>query len=452
MNATELSAEIRTVEHAAVYLQELKAKATELTTRVSAERRGYFTPDEEDAALGLLVSYWQTRNALFDLIGSLRREAAGNDPPADAFVIGFAAAAVLVDAGRFLREVAAIRPVVRDKLNEASPEFGIPQGVYDTIQRSLLSARNGWHLLVALNHYKRIIEPQERELGEELRPLIAVIKSLLPQLEVSVSRFAQATLKTRANRMARRVKGLFIDRTLYGLQRFAGTLFSNKFVRLGHKPGLPAAVAAEFRSLLLPGDVLVTRKEYALTNYFLPGYWPHAALYLGTAEQLNGLGISEEPVVRARGSQLAALSQNATGVVLESLKDGVHLRTLESPFASDSVIVLRPKLVDREIARGIARVLAHESKPYDFDFDFRRSDRLVCTEVVYRAFDGLGNLSIPLVRRAGRPTLSGSDIIRHAIRRELFRPVAVFAPGLVAGVRYVDDVLPVLRTGEPEWR
>ena len=32
-----------------------------------------------------------------------------------------------------------------------------------------------------------------------------------------------------------------------------------------------------------PGDVLVVRKEYAATNYFLPGYWPHAALVIGSA-------------------------------------------------------------------------------------------------------------------------------------------------------------------------
>ena len=42
-------------------------------------------------------------------------------------------------------------------------------------------------------------------------------------------------------------------------------------------------------AVLQPGDVLVTRHDHAFTNLFLPGYWPHAALYLGPGEQLQPL-------------------------------------------------------------------------------------------------------------------------------------------------------------------
>ena len=48
--------------------------------------------------------------------------------------------------------------------------------------------------------------------------------------------------------------------------------------------------------------------------------------------------------------------------------------------------VVRPRVGDADIARAIGRGMQHEGKPYDFDFDFSRSDRLVCTEVVYRQF------------------------------------------------------------------
>jgi hypothetical protein len=360
--------------------------------------------------------------------------------------LGFAAAAVLVDAARFLREVAATRPIVRDKLNEPAPQFGIPEGVYDTIQKSLVSARNGWHLLEALNHYRQI-NAQASAVDDVVRPMLEITDRVLPQLEVSVTAFARAKLRTRTGQFARTVKGAIVDRTLYGLQRLAGTLLSDKYIRIGHRPGLPAEIAAQLRSLLLPGDVLIVRKEYALTNYFLPGYWPHAALYLGTASQWNCLGISEEKSVRPRLTRITQLAGQDTGLVLEAMKDGVHLRTLESPFGSDSVVILRPRLPPSDIARGIARVFAHEGKPYDFDFDFRRSDRLVCTEVVYRAYDGLSGLCFPLTRRAGRPTLAGRDLIQHALRDELFTTVAAFAPQLVPGMRSGPHSLEVLRAG-----
>ncbi len=447
MNEPDVAAGLRTVTHAAAYLQELKSHAADLTSRVAAERRGYFTPDEEEATLGLLVSYWQTRNALFDLICNLRREFAVSEPPQAAFLIGFAGAALLVDAARFLRETAAVRPVVRDKLNESAPQFGIPSGVYDTIQKSLVSVRNGWQLLDAVQHYRRLVDGHESDLADEIRPLTEIIERLLPQLEVSVTEFARAKLRTRAGQIARRVRRLVLGRTFYGLQRLAGTLVADKYLRLGHQPRLPADVATQMRSLLQPGDVLIVRKEYALTNYFLPGYWPHAALYLGTASQLALLGIADELPIQTRWHRLTQLARDNSGVVLEAMKDGVQLRTLESPFSSDSVVVLRPQLTGADISRALTRVLAHEGKHYDFDFDFRRSDRLVCTEVVYRAYDGIGGLHFPLIRRAGRPTLAGGDLIRHAIRHELFAPVAAFAPQLMTGIRQADDVIAVLRAG-----
>ena len=129
------------------------------------------------------------------------------------------------------------------------------------------------------------------------------------------------------------------------------------------------------------------------------------------------------------------------------MRDGVRIRSVASPLASDSVVLIRPCLERDHLAKGLARCLAHEGKPYDFDFDFRRSDRLVCTEVVYRAFDGLGTVHLPLVSRAGRPTLSGSDLIQMAREGQQFAPVGVFAPAWDRNFVIGPDVIPILTAG-----
>ena len=78
------------------------------------------------------------------------------------------------------------------------------------------------------------------------------------------------------------------------------------------------------------------------------------------------------------------------------------------------------------IRQAIERALQHEGKLYNFDFDFFSSDRIVCTEVVYRAYDGLEDLRFPLSERAGRKTLSAEDLLDFALDTESFTPAAIF--------------------------
>jgi hypothetical protein len=202
---------------------------------------------------------------------------------------------------------------------------------------------------------------------------------------------------------------------LYGLQELFSRIASDISTLPTHRPGLPPAVRERLLGMLQRGDVMVVRKEHALTNYFLPGYWPHAAMYLGD------------------------------GVVLESMKDGVWRRPIDSPFASDAIAVLRPALDASLIDEAIARGLTHEGKPYDFDFDFTRSDRMVCTEVVYRSYEGLGGLAFALTPRAGRMTLSAEDLLGMALAGSGFAPLAVYVRDGGSDLAMQDDAAALLK-------
>jgi hypothetical protein len=185
------------------------------------------------------------------------------------------------------------------------------------------------------------------------------------------------------------------------------------------------------------GDVLVTRHDKALTNLFIPGYWPHAAFYIGTPGQRAAIEVKTDP-------SNAALALDGI-CVLEALKDGAQLRPLAETLAVDSFVVLRPRLSPASIARSIERAVTHEGKMYNFDFDFFSSDRLVCTEVIYRAYDGLEGVRFPLQERAGRKTLSAEDLLDFAIVDELFDPVAIFGvEGCTDGIEYGERVRSIL--------
>jgi hypothetical protein len=212
------------------------------------------------------------------------------------------------------------------------------------------------------------------------------------------------------------------------MQKLVASMAAGIYTRPGHHPHLPQAVVDRLRRLLKPGDVLITRKEHAATNYFLPGYWKHAALYLGTPLALRRLGIADHENVRPRWSRLLSPDERQPRRVLEAMKDGVWIRSVASPLSADAVVAIRPRLSRDDVAAAIARGMFHEGKPYDFDFDFTRADRLVCTEVVYRSYDGIGGIRFELTRRAGRLTLSAEDLVRMALERKQFEPLAVFAP------------------------
>ena len=421
----------RTVLSVATFFAEMKQRAAALVAAQQVEHRGYFTPSEEDNLRGLQISYWQARAALLELAHAFHRQQAAMtaDERRAAFIVAYAAVVLLVDAARFLRELVHARPTIRAKLNEPAAEFGIPRDAYETVQRSLTSPWHAWHLYHALAYLRENrdeLSAVAREAG--LADVWQIIERLGHRLDVEATRFVTARVRARSRQAARALRYDLAGRALFGIHKVVGMMMADVYVRPKHHPGLPPPIYQELRTRLQPGDVLVVRKEYALTNYFLPGFWPHAALYLGEPRELAELGLDRHANVAPRWLRIELEEQGERSRVLEAMKDGVLVRSLASPLKSDSVVVLRPLLPRDQIATALARGLAHEGKSYDFDFDFSRSDRIVCTEVVYRAYQGVGGIEFPLIRRAGRQTLGGRELVQMGIAHQFFTPAAVYSP------------------------
>ena len=132
------------------------------------------------------------------------------------------------------------------------------------------------------------------------------------------------------------------------------------------------------------------------------------------------------------------------GRVLEALKDGVRLRCVSTPLSCDAIAIVRPKLTKEEIGNALTRGFHFVGRPYDFDFDFSRSDRMVCTEVVYRSYEGVGGLAFGLIRRAGRLTLSAEDLLMMALHQQGFQIIGAYAPGFATQLLWDRDAVQVL--------
>lgn len=186
---------------------------------------------------------------------------------------------------------------------------------------------------------------------------------------------------------------------------------------------------------LEPGDILLARKNWYVSNVGLPGFWPHAVLYIGAPDKFAAY--FDDPAVRAwveRESGEAidlptylsrrqprhwlhyqAGEGDEVFRTIEAISEGVSLSAMDH-VVGDYVVALRPAKLDK-LAKAQAIVAAFDylDRPYDFDFDFATDHALVCTELVWRAYrpaTGKQGLELPLVEMAGRPTLPANDVAR----------------------------------------
>lgn len=402
---------------------ELERLAEEKFDLAKSLQRGFFRPGEEEPLRLWFARFLTVREGLWEVIQEASEgvssglEGIGTTEDRRLFLLAYGAACCVVRMDRFLIDELANHRLIQRKLNEPSAEFRIPAKQLTRVYRSLSSPRKARRLRAAMIWASAHSAELKALTGD---PVVGFIARELDRLEEvldrSKRRFLRILLRYREHSWRRRGASAR-QKTSFAVLESSGRIVSTLKDRWQAKRVTPEVLRG-IDSLLRPGDILVTRHDHAFSNLFLPGYWPHAALYVGSEADRHRLGVKvdEDRAGKWSGSRR----------VLEALKDGVLFRPLEETLSVDAVALIRPCLEQRDIALALERAAVHEGKLYNFDFDFFRSDRLVCTEVVYRAFDGVGGLRIPLEHRSGRPTLSAEDLLNLALQGQGFEPVALF--------------------------
>jgi len=386
-----------------------------------AVQRGYFLPDEDEQIRELFSHYLTTRTALHSVLDDLRpyaiaelRRPQPRHP--EILLIAFCTAVLLVRSGRFLVQEFGSQKVIWRKLDEAEPRYGIPKKQFTKVYKSLTSVRNNLIFNDAVRYYRK---NESQLLALQSNPILRPITELLRErddfVKASKSEFVKNRLSYRLHSFTRRHHSGFKKAT-FGLFKVSGSLIAELRMKWKRKRVTPG-VQRKLSKLLKPGDVIITRHDDAASNLFLPGFWPHGALYVGTQAQ------RQEQDPRGGTWREKCVGENC---VLEARKDGVLFRPLHDTLSVDACVVLRPRLKSEQVVEAISRAMAHQGKCYDFEFDFRRSDKLVCTEVVYRAYHGIGGIELDLKTRAGRVCLSAEDLLDYASLDKYFDVIAVY--------------------------
>lgn len=137
----------------------------------------------------------------------------------------------------------------------------------------------------------------------------------------------------------------------------------------------PARTHFEFH----PGDLIFTRRTGYLSNIFIPGYYTHAALYLGTSGEMISCFSDCPAIDQIDGSQ---------GWVIEALNQGVAIQPTAQVLDADKVLVLRPSISNQKKLGVITKALQLLGKPYDYNFDFATADKISCSELIWHSYAG----------------------------------------------------------------
>lgn len=381
------------------------------------------------------LAIWTTWSAVLDYVAALDAlggrygdfsPVPGKTRDRTAFSVRYAA---FLAEYRFALEFISLaenNPSLDTILDEAVPEFGLPAGSYSRLKSRFLNVGRATEFAAMRTVDRGLAGPDSSGLRKAMDEDAGVIwrmgKGRGPAL-------------TFANGLAIIGKAGFA--AWFPVQKGVSELMGDFRV---HRPGVYFISREQIRELrphLQPGDILLERREWYMSNLGLPGFWTHAALYIGTADErreffddpdvqewvrsLKENGGDFESLLRARYPVAYGISKTPQEGdhlprVLEAISEGVSFTTIEHSAAADSLAVLRPRLSKREKAEAILRAFHYSGRPYDFNFDFRTDSALVCSELIYKVYEpapDMRGLGFPLVEVMGRKVSLPNDMARQ---------------------------------------
>lgn len=346
------------------------------------------------------------------------------------FALFFAAYTEKLALGLSLIDRTINKPQFEKLFDEGNPGLGIVPGAYGKLKWNVVHVEDAATALAA-HQWMRVM-------GGKLDTLA---RADAPRWGFVLNRLEDRYAMVRENLAGKSVK-LFGGNTFdigkdtahavwFPVQTEVAEVMGDTKVKRLHQYLIAPEQVMEAAQRSEPGDVLVERRNWYVSNVGLPGFWPHAALWLGTPDELKAY-FSDADVDRAFGGSFTRYLEDKfpmawgrftspdeeghTVRLIEAMSEGVVFTSAEhSVGTADYVASMRPRLSKLDKARAIARAFFYAGRPYDFDFDFYTDATLVCSELIYKAYEPrteTPGLALPLEKVVGRMTLGPNTMVR----------------------------------------
>lgn len=435
-------ADLATLKRFVAGLKSVNAQVQANKALFALKSDAVLTPDQKRTLLstwGSLFGYFSSIEGLRHKYWDFVRVLPTDVRHAWGYVITHTALTALLAYGLAFSDLTLGNKQLETLLDEPNDEFGVPAGAFAAFKLKAIHVATSTQLMTG-DAWSLTMTPalkRARAFDD------ADVKWAWAEMKAD-SKLARASLtKSGVKLFAGNATDLMKDTTLHAVfpvqKSFAEWMGDTRVARNG-KPLLQKDFVEKIvLPKLQPGDVMVTRQNWFLSNIGLPGFWPHALLYVGRPEQWAAIELDPgvQAWLKAQPEKPATLSDllqrrypskwkaYAEGRdfqghgpirVIESISEGVSFTAIEHAFGVDYLGGLRPRVPPVEKARAIERAFKYQGRPYDFDFDFFSDSTLVCTELVYKAYQqdkDMKGLELPLVDVAGRRTLPANEIVRR---------------------------------------
>ncbi len=308
-------------------------------------------------------------------------------------------------------------------LNEKNAHLGLPKGVYAQFKYQYLNViKAGRYAAVeaVAKVYKAPTDSQlARWAGEDSGIILAAGKGPGPRM-------------TFKNGMA--IVKQLRHRAWFPVQKGVAEWMGHTKVWRPHRYLIQPAQIQAIAGRLEPGDILLERREWYMTNVGIPGFWTHAALYIGSAAQRAKMSThaevkawlqrqgaeSMDDLIRQRYPRAFSglqshFSDGRMPRVIEAISPGVTFTSLHHSASCDSLAVLRPRLSMADRAAAVVRAMHYQGRPYDYAFDFGSDTSLVCTELIVKSYlpgENKSGLRLPMERLMGHMVTPANAFVR----------------------------------------
>jgi len=429
-----------------VLIEELDVLADEMAKikRTFALReKPYLTDKDNEEIEFFLFRYLNAQDALWQ-IADYYRMAGSSDPElyTKGAVLGMSAGLNLgYYSSRFIAFFVEQNEIIR-LINSAHPRYEIPRGMFDQLFRNVTSVDNLEFLEVAWYLIGRELADPESRLSrlrlsdplyhDLLKDMDSLHADTLLQTEfvLYASRYELPDISNRL-RHSRIVKlgEEAVNRIGQDAYKARGILFKNvaRIKRADvHQTQFSEEQVYEIKAMLEPGDILLTYTAGYMGNLFLPGKFKHGITYLGTVDERRHAGLMDDVLAQYAVSEHQSrkliervnyerIPSGYEANIIEAVAEGVRIHSLDELLAThiNYLLVLRPRLSNKERLEQLISALQYVGVGYDLNFDFIDDTDQSCMELIYRTIGATGAIDLSLVDLDGRWVLAADDLVKY---------------------------------------